>query len=128
MYSYGLLFHQIVPLEKRHNDISDDDHEANYLTRRNGCYFTVGARTISMRPSMNIGCQVLIEERVDIVRFGSPSVSMSSLSLSTPPPSSSMSYVASCSFLSFSDYNVVFSDDEEEHYISQHQYQNEQQQ
>merc|ERR1712183_682708 len=56
---------------------------------------------------MKIICQVLKEQRAKIVRFGSPSVSMGpSSSLSTPPPSS-MSYVASCSFLSLSDCNVI---------------------
>merc|ERR1712130_1023992 len=45
-------------------------------------------------------------ERAEIVQFGSPLASISLSSLSTPPPSS-MSYVASCSFSSFSDYNVI---------------------
>merc|ERR1712183_1034760 len=56
---------------------------------------------------MNIVCQVLKEERTEIIQFGSPSVSMSSSSSVSTPPPSSMSYVASCSFSSLSDCNVI---------------------
>merc|ERR1712232_1056465 len=120
VYSYGLLFHQIVTLEKPYDDILADDHNKFVFYKHVRPYipeelpkktkqllFQSWARTISMRPSMKIICQVLKEQRAKIVRFGSLSVSMPSSSLSTPPPPSSMSYVASCSFLSLSDCNVI---------------------
>merc|ERR1712032_1097927 len=120
VYSYGLLFHQIVTLEKPYDDISGDEHDefvfykhvrpcipGELPNKTKRLLFHSWSRTIFMRPSMNIVCQVLKEERAEIVRFGSPSVSMPSLSLSTPTPPSSMSYVASTSFSSFSDCNVI---------------------
>merc|ERR1712032_41409 len=120
VYSYGLLFHQIITLEKPYNDISDDDHDEfvfyKYVrpripeqlpNRTKRLLFHSWARTISMRPTMNIVCQVLKEERTEIIQFGSPSVSMSSSSSVSTPPPSSMSYVASCSFSSLSDCNVI---------------------
>merc|ERR1712032_1511922 len=116
VYSYGLLFHQILTLEKPYDDISGDEYDEfvfhNHVrpcvpdelpTRTKRLLVHSWARTISARPSMNIVCQVLKEDRAEIVRFGSPSIaSMASRSLSTPAPSS-MSYVASCSFSSLSD-------------------------
>merc|ERR1712113_1178335 len=108
-----------MTLETPYDDISYDDHDEFVFEKHfrpcipeelpnktKKLLFRSWARTISVRPSMNIMCQVLKEERAKIVQFGSPIVSMSSSSLSTPPPPS-MSYVASCSFSSLSECNVI---------------------
>merc|ERR1712183_387334 len=94
VYTYGLLLHQIVTLEKPYDDISYDDHdefvfEKNFRpcipeelpNKTKQLLFHSWARTISVRPSMNIMCQVLKEKRAEIVQFGSPLVSMSLSSL-----------------------------------------------
>lgn len=113
VYSYGLLFHQILTLEKPYDDITDDEH--------NDLVFSEGIRPhisdlglpkvveemlnnsfsprIQDRPTMHIICDTLIEERPNIVRIGTTTDSTSSLA------TAATSYVSSCTFESFSDHN-----------------------
>merc|ERR1712130_604634 len=119
VYSYGLLFHQILTLEKPYDDLSEEDHDEFVFyddvrpyvpdelpPQTKELLVHAWAPTISDRPTMSVVCEALREDRTDIVRFGSPSVA--SMSSSAPPPSSSsMSYVASCSFSSLSDCYAV---------------------
>jgi len=113
VYSYGLLFHQILTLEKPYDDITDDEH--------NDLVFTEGIRPhvsdlglpqvveemlsnsfsprIQDRPTMHLICDTLLEERSNIVRIGTTTNSSSSLA------AAATSYVTSCTFESFSDHN-----------------------
>merc|ERR1711977_528583 len=117
VYSYGLLFHQILTLEKPYDDISDDDH--------NVLVFSEGIRPhicdlglpkvveemltnsfsprIQDRPTMQIVCHTLAEERPNLVQLG-----ITANSTSSPvAAAAATSYVTSCSFQSFSDHNPM---------------------
>jgi len=130
VYSYGLLFHQILTLEKPYDDIDDEDHDEfvfyNHVrpvipdelpNRTKQILFRSWAPIIKFRPNMKQICRSLKEDRTEIIKAGTPpslSTVVSKLeSLELPKTtarqlvSPSMSYVSSCSFASFSDCNVV---------------------
>merc|ERR1712232_1027013 len=115
VYSYALLTHQVLTLEKPYDDISDEDHDdfvfhdgvrphiplglpvtAQQLLRR------AWSPKISERPTMETVRQVMAEQRNEILRYGSlerrsPSV----------PVAHTTGYVWSCSFASISDNNKM---------------------
>jgi serine/threonine protein kinase len=113
VYSYGLLFHQILTLEKPYDDISDDDHNVLVFSegiRPHVCDLGLPkvveemltnsfSPRIQDRPTMHLICDTLLEERSNIVRIGTTTNSSSSLT------AAATSYVTSCTFESFSDHN-----------------------
>lgn len=109
VYSYAVMTHEILTLEKPYDDISDENHD-NFV-------FYKGVRpripsglppqmkkllkkswshTIAHRPTMKVVRQVLAEERSEILRLGT--IGMNEYSKPVK------GYVASCSFLSASDH------------------------
>merc|ERR1712241_984975 len=111
-YSFGLLFHQLLTLGKPYDDISDENHDEyvfyNHVrpvvpkplpTRTKALLSSSWDRSIPVRPTMKRICRILKEDKNQIVRYGSVS--------SRTRKTSMMSYIASCSFASLSDCNVV---------------------
>merc|ERR1712072_979435 len=85
VYSYGLLFHQIVTLEKPYDDIDDDDHDTCVFyehvrpvipdelpKRTKQMLFRSWAPIIEFRPNMNQICSYLKEDRYDVIKSGTP--------------------------------------------------------
>merc|ERR1719464_2514875 len=114
VYSFGLLFHQLLTLEKPYDDISDENHDEyvfyNHVrpvvpkplpTRTKALLSSSWDRSIPVRPTMKRICRILKEDRNQIVRYGSVRAATRTTT------SSMMSYIASCSFASLSDCNVV---------------------
>ena len=119
VYSFALLLHQVLTLQKPYDDLEDDEHDQ--------LVFYQGVRPmipvdlpkniqqllthswsphIATRPTMHTICHMVQEERKELLRLGTPPslvVVPSSSSLSVV---SSMSYVSSCSFTAVSDINV----------------------
>jgi len=123
VYSYALLFHQLLTLQKPYDDLEDDEHDQ--LVFYQGVRPVIPVELprkiqqllqqswsprISTRPTMHTICHILKEERNPLIRVGTPPslVSPSSPSSSSSPSLlllSSMSYVSSCSFMAVSDIN-----------------------
>jgi serine/threonine protein kinase len=113
VYSYGLLCHQILTLEKPYDDIHDDDHD-EYVFHRHvrphipqalpvptqQILFRSWAPILAFRPTCAKFCDLLKQDRTAIIQNGVPSSSSSG-------STSSMAYVSSCTFASVSDCNVV---------------------
>jgi hypothetical protein len=123
VYSYGLLFHQIITLQKPYDDISDDDHDEYVFykhvrpsipdelpTTIKQLLSNSWSPIIFNRPTMSNMNIILKEERNEILRLGggvtTTTTTMKSMSLS-PSAVAAMSYVSSCSFSSISDCNVI---------------------
>merc|ERR1711924_206899 len=64
----------------------------------------MGSPRIQDRPTMQIVCETLAEERLNLVQLGVPTNTASS---STATVAATTSYVTSCTFESFSDHNPV---------------------
>merc|ERR1712166_1006973 len=112
VYSYGLLFHQIMTLQKPYDDISDDEHDDYVFYKHVRPSIPIDlpmnikqllqcswSSIISNRPTMSNMNRILKKEKKEILRLGC----CNSVKTTTP----TMSYVSSCSFLSISDCNVI---------------------
>lgn len=113
VYSYAVLAHQILTLQKPYDDISDEDHDdfvffkgvrphipmalPNNTKQLLHCAWS---HNISERPSMEIVRQTFSLERSEILRLGTIGQSLSAI-----PLTESTGYVWSCSFASLSDNN-----------------------
>jgi len=118
VYSFALLFHQVLTLQQPYDDLEDDEHDhlvfyqgvrpviPSELPLRIQQLLTQSwSQQISTRPTMHTICHILNEERKELIRVSTPP----SLVVSSSSPSlllvSSMSYVSSCSFTAVSDIN-----------------------
>jgi len=113
VYSYALLTHQILTLQKPYDDISDDDHDDLVFVKGVRPFIPVAlpnnmkelfhcawSHTISERPNMETVRQVMSLERSEILRLGTIGQSVSAL-----PVTESTAYVWSCSFAAISNNN-----------------------
>merc|ERR1711966_435243 len=90
VYSYGLLCHQILTLEKPYDDIHDDDHD-EYVFHRHvrphipqalpvptqHILFRSWAPILAFRPTCAKFCDLLKQDRTAIIQNGVPSSSSS---------------------------------------------------
>merc|ERR1712176_134557 len=113
VYSYAVLAHQILTLQKPYDDISDEDHDdfvffkgvrphipmalPNNTKQLLHCAWS---HDIAERPSMETVRQTISLERSEILRLGTIGQSLSAI-----PVIESNAYVWSCSFASISDNN-----------------------
>jgi serine/threonine protein kinase len=124
VYSYGLLFHQIMTLEKPYDDIDDEDHEECVFyeharphmidvpmpqTVKNMIQTTWSAN-IRKRPTMKNVQNIMHEQRNELLRFGTTTTpeDSSSLSKKSAITTPSAAYVTSCAFHSMSDNNPKY--------------------
>lgn len=111
VYSYAVLAHQILTLQKPYDDISDEDHDEFVFYKGVRPHLPVAlpnntkqllhcawSHNISDRPSMETVRQTLSLERSEVLRLGTIGQSLSAI-----PISESTGYVWSCSFASISD-------------------------
>lgn len=111
VYSYAVLTHQILTLQKPYDDITDEDHDEFVFYRGVRPFLPVGlpihtrdllqmawSQNISNRPNMETIRQVMAMERAEILRLGTIGQS-----LSADTVTESTSYVWSCSFAAISD-------------------------
>lgn len=111
VYSYAILTHQILTLQKPFEDISDEDHDDFVFHRGVRPLLPAGlpihtrdllqmawSQNISNRPNMETIRQVMAMERAEILRLGTIGQSISAV-----PVTESRSYVWSCSFAAISD-------------------------
>ncbi|VEU44778.1 unnamed protein product [Pseudo-nitzschia multistriata] len=111
VYSYALLAHQILTLQKPYDDITDEDHDEMVFCRGVRPFVPLGlpsrvrellsnawSPTISHRPTMEVVRSVLASERSDVLRLGT-------LERTSPavPVANTTGYVWSCSFEPVSD-------------------------
>jgi len=121
VYTYGLLFHEIMTLEKPYEDIDDEEHEE--------CVFYEGVRphiidmqlpkrvkitiaktwsvNIEKRPTMKTVRSILKKERTEILRLGIETDANSSTAMMLGERNNT-SYVTSCAFESMSDNNPKY--------------------
>lgn len=113
VYSYAVLAHQILTLQKPYDDITDDDHDELVFCKGVRPFIPVAlpnntkellhcawSHTISDRPNMETVRQVMALERSEILRLGTIGQTLSPL-----PVTESTAYVWSCSFAAISDNN-----------------------
>merc|ERR1712176_788768 len=113
VYSFAVLAHQILTLQKPYDDITDEDHDDLVFVKGVRPFIPVGlptntkelfncawSHTISERPNMEIVRQAFALERSEILRLGTIGQSLSAIDV---PPSTA--YVWSCSFAAISDNN-----------------------
>merc|ERR1711937_1051336 len=111
VYSFAVLAHQILTLQKPYDDITDEDHDDLVFVKGVRPFIPVGlptntkelfhcawSHTISERPNMEIVRQALALERSEILRLGT--IGQCSSPMPVPP---STAYVWSCSFAAISD-------------------------
>lgn len=111
VYSYAVLTHQILTLQKPYDDISDEDHDEYVFYRGVRPFLPMvlpihtkdllqmaWSQNISNRPAMETIRQVMAMERAEILRVGTGGKSLSAM-----PVTESTSYVWSCSFAAISD-------------------------
>jgi len=107
VYSYAVLTHQILTLQKPYDDITDEDHDEFVFFKGVRPFLPVGlpihtkdllhrawSHNISERPNMEAVRQVMAMERAEILRMGTADV-----------PMENNGYVWSCSFGAISDNN-----------------------
>jgi len=113
VYSFAVLAHQILTLQKPYDDITDEDHDDLVFVKGVRPFIPVGlpnntkelfhcawSHTISERPNMEIVRQAMALERSEILRLGT--IGQCSSPMPVPP---STAYVWSCSFAAISDNN-----------------------
>merc|ERR1711937_867472 len=113
VYSYAVLAHQILTLQKPYDDITDEDHDelvffkgvrpfipAGLPNNTKELFSCAWSHTISERPNMETVRQALALERSEILRLGTIGQSLSAV-----PATQSTAYVWSCSFAAISDNN-----------------------
>lgn len=113
VYSYAVLAHQILTLQKPYDDISDEDHDDFVFFKGVRPHIPVAlpnntkqllhcawSHDIAERPSMESVRQAISLERSEILRLGTIGQSLSAI-----PVMESNAYVWSCSFASISDNN-----------------------
>lgn len=111
VYSYAVLAHQIITLQKPYDDISDDNHDefvfyngvrpflpAALPVHTRDLLSKAWSHTISDRPSMETIRQVIALERSEILRLGTIGQSLQAL-----PATQCTAFVWSCSFGAISD-------------------------
>merc|ERR1712176_245741 len=109
VYSFAVLSHQIITLQKPYDDVTDEDHDEFVFYRGVRPFLPVGlpahtrdllhkawSHKISERPNMETVRQVFALDRSEILRLGTIGHS----SMSVPQ---SNAYVWSCSFAAISD-------------------------
>jgi len=115
VYSYALLAHQILTLQKPYDDITDEEHDELVFYKGIRPHIPIGlpstiqellrmawSKTVSKRPTMEMVRRVLSKQSSEILRLGtlertSPSV----------PLANTTGYVWSCSFEAISDNNQM---------------------
>merc|ERR1712134_177512 len=113
VYSFAVLAHQILTLQKPYDDVTDEDHDDLVFIKGVRPFIPVGLPTntktlfhcawshnISERPNMENVRQALASERTEILRLGTIGQSLSAI-----PVLQSTGYVWSCSFAAISDNN-----------------------
>lgn len=113
VYSYAVLAHQILTLQKPYDDVTDDDHDELVFVKGIRPFIPVAlpnntkellhcawSHTISERPNMETVRRVLAMERSEILRLGTIGQTLPGLSIPE-----STAYVWSCSFAAISDNN-----------------------
>lgn len=113
VYSFAVLAHQILTLQKPYDDITDEDHDDLVFVKGVRPFIPIGlpnntkelfhcawSHTISERPNMETVRQALALERSEILRLGTIGQSLSAI-----PVAQSTAYVWSCSFAAISDNN-----------------------
>jgi len=124
VYSYALLAHQVLTLEKPYDDISDEDHDelvfykgvrpklpSDLPKKTKDLLKKAWSHTISERPTMKKLRRVLAKERPEILRLGTEAATTTTTTIDerTMPYDASASlpinkaYVSSCSFTASSD-------------------------
>jgi len=111
VYSYAVLAHQILTLQKPYDDVTDEDHDELVFYKGVRPYlpaalpkntkqllYCAWSHDISERPSMETVRQAFALDRSEILRLGTIGHSISAL-----PVSESTAYVWSCSFTAISD-------------------------
>merc|ERR1712176_1024033 len=111
VYSYAVLTHQILTLQKPYDDISDESHDELVFRKGVRPFLPVGlpihtkdilrkawSHTISDRPNMEVIRQVMALERSELLRVGTIGQSLAAL-----PVDQCTAYVWSCSFEAISD-------------------------
>jgi len=111
VYSFAVLAHQIITLQKPYDDITDEDHDELVFYRGVRPFLPVGlpahtrdllhkawSHKISERPNMETVRQVFSLERSELLRLGTIGQTLSAM---TVPQSNA--YVWSCSFAAISD-------------------------
>lgn len=110
VYSFAVLSHQIITLQKPYDDVTDEDHDELVFYKGVRPFLPVGlpahsrdllhkawSHNISERPNMETVRQVFALERSELLRLGTIG------QLSAMPVPQSNAYVWSCSFASVSD-------------------------
>jgi serine/threonine protein kinase len=113
VYSFAVLAHQILTLQKPYDDVTDEDHDDFVFVKGVRPFIPVGLPTntktlfhcawshnISERPNMETVRQALALERTEILRLGTIGQSLSAIAVAQ-----STGYVWSCSFAAISDNN-----------------------
>merc|ERR1712176_895783 len=108
VYSYAVLTHQILTLQKPYDDITDEDHDELVFVKGVRPFIPAGlptttkdllakswSHTISDRPNMETIRQVISLDRSEILRLGTIGHDMNA--------TETTAYVLSCSFTSVSD-------------------------
>jgi len=108
VYSYAVLAHQILTLQKPYDDITDEDHDELVFFKGVRPFIPAGlpattkdllakswSHTISDRPNMETIRQVISLDRSEILRLGTIGHDMNA--------TETTAYVLSCSFTSVSD-------------------------
>jgi len=112
VYSYAVLAHQIITLQKPYDDITDEDHDELVFHKGVRPFLPVAmpvhtkdlltkswSADISMRPNMETIRQMIALERSEILRAGTLG------SLAAMTGNQNNAYVWSCSFKAISDNN-----------------------
>mmetsp|Transcript_8914 Transcript_8914/g.18521 ORF Transcript_8914/g.18521 Transcript_8914/m.18521 type:complete len:554 (+) Transcript_8914:136-1797(+) len=112
VYSYAVLAHQIITLQKPYDDISDEDHDelvfhkgvrpflpAAMPSHTKELLSKAWSANISERPNMETIRQMMALERSEVLRVGTIG------SLASMAVSQNNAYVWSCSFKAISDNN-----------------------
>jgi len=115
VYSYALLTHQILTLEKPYDDILDEDHDELVFYKGVRPHVPIGlppktkellrsawSHSIMERPTMETVRQIISEEYSEILRLGTIERSSSFI-----PVANTTGYIWSCSFKSISDNNKM---------------------
>merc|ERR1711935_966221 len=113
VYSYAVLAHQILTLQKPYDDVTDEDHDDFVFFKgvrphipmalpntTKTLFHCAWSHTISERPNMETVRQALAVERSEILRLGTIGQSLSAIGVPQ-----STGYVWSCSFAAISDNN-----------------------
>merc|ERR1712176_864085 len=113
VYSFAVLAHQILTLQKPYDDITDEDHDELVFFKGVRPFIPAGlptttkdllakswSHTISDRPNMETIRQAWALERSEILRLGTIGKSLSAIAVPQ-----STGFVWSCSFAAISDNN-----------------------